>query len=126
MRRERGVEMALDDAGLDVSDARVGIDRDHAIHVLREVEHQRRVARLAGEAGAAAARENRHRVLACERNRRDHVAFMARNHDADWHLPIVRRVGGVGRASAGVEAHFAFDLARSSDSRDAIEVMPCD
>ena len=115
--------MALDHAGLDVSDARAGVDRYHAIHVLREIEHERRVARLSGEAGAAAAREYRDRVFARQRERRDHVALVPRNHDADGHLAIVRRIGGVDRASAGVEAHFAFDLAREFEHTESIEAI---
>ena len=103
--------MALDDAGLDLGDARGRVNRDDAIHVLREVEHECRVASLASEAGASAARQNRHRVFACDRKRRDYVTLVPRNDHADRHLAIVRRVGGVGRASARVEAHFAFDLA---------------
>ena len=103
--------MALDHAGFDLRDARAGLDRDDSIHVLREIEHERGVARLAGEAGAAAARENRHRVFPRDRKRRNHVAFVPRNHHAHRHLAIVRCVGRVGRASAGIEADFAFDLA---------------
>ena len=101
--------MALHDTGFDVGDTRAGVDRDDAIHILREVEDERRVAPLAGEAGAAAARKNRHRVFARERKGGNHVALVPRNHDTHRHLTIVRRVGGVGRASANVEAHLAFD-----------------
>ena len=61
------------------------------------------------EAGAAAARKNRHRVFARQRKSGDHIALVARNHHAHRHLAIVRRVGGIGRASANVEAHLAFD-----------------
>ncbi len=111
MRSECTVQIALDEAGLDLRNPRVGIDRDDTIHVLREIEHQGGVARLAGETGAAAARKYRHRVFPRDRQRGNDVAFMPRNHDANRHLPIVRSVGGVCRAGAGVEAHFAFELA---------------
>ena len=39
-----------------------------------------------------------------------HVVFVARNDEADRNLAVVRGVGGVQRAAAAVEAHFAADL----------------
>ena len=38
---------------------------------------------------------------------RDDVVQVARDDDADRHLPVIRAVGRVERAAAGVEADFA-------------------
>ncbi len=67
------------------------------IHILREVEDDGHVAALASQAGAAAARKNRHRVFARERKGGNHVALMPaesphRPAPADsstrrWHRP---------------------------------------
>src|ERR1700730_6419552 len=111
MRSERAVEMALHEAGLALHEPRIGIDRNDAIHVLGEIEHQRRVAGLAGETGADSARQNRHRVFPRNRDGSEHLALMARDDDADWRLPIVRSAGRLPRARAGEEAYFAFELA---------------
>ena len=69
----------------------------------------RRVAGLAGERGAAAARQNREAVLARQRERAHHVAFVARDHDAQRDLPVIRSVGGVERERGVVEANLAVD-----------------
>ena len=85
------------------------IERDDAVHVLREVDDDRDVAALAGEARAGAARQDRRADVAARPDGGCHVVFVERNHDADGNLPIVRRVGRVERARAVVEAHFAAD-----------------
>ena len=45
-----------------------GVDLQHAVQVLREVDHHGDVAALAGQAGAAAARQDRRAVLAAQRD----------------------------------------------------------
>ena len=45
-------------------------------------------------------------MVAAKPNGRDHIVERARQHHADRHLPIVRRVGGVRRARSGVETDF--------------------
>ena len=94
-------------AGLDAREARGGIERDDAVQVLRAVDDERDVHALAALRGAAAARQDRHAVLARERHRGDDVLHRAGEDDADRHLAIVRGVGGVRGARALVEAHFA-------------------
>ena len=51
----------------------------------------------------------------------DHVVAIARDDDADRHLAVVRGVGRVERAGAGVEAHLAARRARRSSSASARE-----
>ena len=45
--------------------------------------------------------------VAARRDRGRDVGFVERDDEADRDLPVVRRVGRVERARAGVEAHFA-------------------
>ncbi len=82
LRRNRRVELRLHHTGFDHRNAALAIDAANRIHILGKVEHDGRVAGLAGERGAATARENRQAVLARQRERAHHVAFVARNHDA--------------------------------------------
>ncbi len=42
-------------------------------------------------------------------DRLDHVVDVPRDHDADRHLAVVRAVGGVEGAAAGVESDLAAD-----------------
>ena len=48
---------------------------------------------LPGERRAAAARRNRHTVLAADADGLDHVVVVTRNDHADRHLPVVRSIG---------------------------------
>ena len=107
--RNRRVELRLHHAGFDHREAALGVDVPNRIHVLGEVEHDRRVAGLAGERGAAAARENRQAILARQRERAHHVALVARNHDAERDLPVDRGVGGIERERGVVGADLAVD-----------------
>ncbi len=96
-----------DDARLDAREPPGGIDLEDPVHVLREVEHDRDVAALAGEAGAGAARQHRRAEAAARGHRRDHIVCIAGNDEPDGNLPVVRAVGGVERAAPAIEAHLA-------------------
>ena len=74
------------------------------MHVLGEIHHDGDVAALPGQAGAAAARENRRAVASRRGHRRHDVVDRPRDDDADRHLPVVGTVGGVECPAAGVEA----------------------
>ena len=103
-----GVTHAIEhDARLHARDLPRRIERDDAVQVFREVHDDRDVAALAGEARARAARQDRRARFAARRDRGDDVGFVERNDEPDGNLAIVRRVGRVERARAGVEAHFA-------------------
>ena len=70
----RVAEMVEHDAGLRRARAAApGSISTIAVQVLREVEHDRDVAALAGEARAAAARQDRRAVLAADRHGGDEV-----------------------------------------------------
>ena len=112
------------DARLHAREAPLGIDRDHAVHVFREIEHDRHVAALAGEARAAAAPEDRRLVRAADRDRALDVLAVARDHDADRRLAIVRSVGRIQRAAARVEADFAANRApERGGERDGVHAI---
>ena len=98
-----------DDAGLDARESSFGVDLEHAVEVLREVDHDRDVDRLPGEARPAAARRDRRLVLAARVHRRDHVVDRTRYDDADRQLPVVRAGRRVERPIAVGEADLALD-----------------
>src|SRR5262249_40608192 len=77
------------------------------IDVLRQVHDDGHVAALAGEAGAAAAREDRRAVRPAHLHGGLDIVRVAGNDDANRHLPVVGGVGGVERAAAGIETNFA-------------------
>jgi hypothetical protein len=76
-----------------------------------EVEHDRDVAALAGEARAGTSGEHRHAVLAAASQRGHDVVGVAGEDHADGHLAVVRAVGGEQRPAAAIEADLPADLA---------------
>jgi hypothetical protein len=95
------------EARLDTRGPRRRIDREDAVHVFREVNHDRDVAALSGQAGAGAARQDRRAEAAARRHGGDHVVGIAGHHQPDRYLAVIGGVGGVEGAAAGVEADFA-------------------
>ena len=59
--------------GSTAREAALRIDLEDAVQVLGEIDHDGDVAALAGQAGAAAARENRRAMLAADRDGRDDI-----------------------------------------------------
>src|SRR5207244_5714017 len=94
-------EMVEDHSGLDARELPLRVDLEHPGQVLREVEYHRHVDALAGEARAAAARDDRRAELVAERNRRDDVVDRAWQDDSDRQLPVVRPGRRPERAVAG-------------------------
>jgi hypothetical protein len=85
-------------ARLHTAEAAVGVDIEHAVHVLRKVHDHRDIAALAGQTRPGAARENRRTMGPRQSHSGFDVLRMARNHHAYRYLPIIRSVGGVERA----------------------------
>jgi hypothetical protein len=96
-----------DQARLDTGEPPFAVDLDDLVHVLGEIEHDRLVAGLAGQARTGAACEHGCAVIAADRERRDDIVGVARNHDTDRQLPVVRRIGRIERAATLAEAHLA-------------------
>jgi hypothetical protein len=105
----RVAQLVQHQARLDTRPAAVRINMEDAVQIFREVEHHRHVAALAGEAGAAAAGQHGRAVLAAGGEGLDHVLLRAGDHHADRHLAVVRGIGGIEGAAAGVEAHLPLD-----------------
>ncbi len=86
------------------------IDRDELVKIFRHVHHDRDVAALSGQARAAAARQNGRAMAPRGQDNLGDVLHIARDHDADRHLAIVRTIGRVKRATAIIKADFAADF----------------
>ena len=89
----------------------LGIDVQDAAQMLRAVDHQRAVHRLAALAGAAAAGQHRDALLARDRQRGGDVVDLLRHDHADGLDLVDRRVGGIAAAIGAAEQHLAADFA---------------
>jgi hypothetical protein len=107
-------EIVEHDARLDARDAPLGIDLEDPGQVARDVDDDGRVAALPGEARAGAAGQNGSRVSAADLERSERFRTVAREHDADRDLAVVRGVRGEERAAASVEADVVADLPQIS------------
>src|SRR6185437_2006324 len=107
MALRRRAQIVEDDAWLDARQLTIRVNFQHAVEVLRAVEHDRSVTTLPGEAGSPTAIEQRRAVLVADGDRRQHIVRRARDDDADGRLAVVRGVGGVEGARAVIEAHLA-------------------
>jgi hypothetical protein len=65
------------------------VQLEERVHVFGKIEHDSDIAALPGQAGAAAAREDRRVELATRADRGDDVLFILWNNQADWNLPVV-------------------------------------
>ena len=106
----RIAEMIKNHSGLHSGGTLPGIDFHDLIHVAGEIEYQGDVAALAGERGSRAAAEQRSAVRARERDGGDDVIGVTGKNHADGHLAIVRAVGGIESAAAGIEADVAANI----------------
>ena len=104
-----GAEDVEHRARLDPRQFRRGVDREDLVYRLGPVDDDRDVATTAGQARTAAPREDRVAVTATDGDRLNYVADVLRDHDADRHLAVVRPVGDVEGATAGIEADLAAD-----------------
>ena len=111
MLAQRRVQMAQHQPGFHQCRARLRIDVQDAAQMLRAVDHQRAVHRLAALAGAAAARQHRDALLARDRQRRGDVADLLRHDHAERFDLIDRRIGGIAAAVGAAEQYLAADLA---------------
>ena len=111
VRLDGGVELLLHDARLDPHAPRGHVDRSDRVHVAREVEHQAAPARgLAGEARAAAARDDRHAEAPGDAHRGRDVVRVARERDRERLDREHARVGRVQMPRVGVGAHVPCQL----------------
>ena len=105
------VEVLLHDAGADPDATLFGVDLPDRVHVARGVEHEAAGAdRLAGEAGAGAARDHRHVEVAGDRDRGGDVGGVAREGDEQRVARVHARVARVQVPRVGVGADGAAQL----------------
>ena len=123
----QGIE---DHAGLNASKPALGIEFQNLVHVGGEVQDDGDIATLSGKAGSRAARQHGRAKLSARRHGRDYVFSVARHHQADGNLAIVRAIGGVERAAATIEAHlpaqssleFLLQVSRLQENVDGLGV----
>ena len=108
-------------AGLGPAFAR-GRSPEHLVEVLGPVDHDGDVAAAAGQARAAAARQDRRPMSPADVDRGDHIVDVPWDHDADRHLAIVRAVRRVQGAAAVVEPDLAARSPRAGRTRSAAGV----
>jgi hypothetical protein len=77
----RPIELVEHDPRLDDAGSCLDIDTQQMVAVLRPIDDDRGVRALPGEAGASAAREDRHVVLPADRDRLNRRVHCARHHD---------------------------------------------
>jgi hypothetical protein len=105
LRRERALQVAVDDAGFDDGDAIVRVDAQDAVHALEAGDDAAaRGHARAGGVGAAAARDERQAMRAARTHERDDLFMRRREHDRVGHRLAARVVVAVGQAVAGVGA----------------------
>lgn len=85
------------------------VDSDDSVHVLGEIHDDCDVAALAGQACAAAARQDGRAVLACQLDGCHRVLRMARNNNANRHLAVIGAIRGVERAGAAIESNLTIN-----------------
>src|SRR6266542_3654196 len=105
------VAVVPDDAGLNPSEPGLRIELEEPGGVLRPVDHDRRVAALARKAGPTSPGQHRQIVAAAGRNGGHHVVHGPRDDHSDRHVAVVRPIGRVQRAGAGIEPDLTFDVA---------------
>jgi len=96
-------------AGLNPRVFLLGVELDDPVQVLGEIDDDGDVAGLSGEAGAAAARQQRCTVPAGEGDGLDDFVDGAGDYNADGDLAVVGAVDSVEGARARVKANFAGD-----------------
>ena len=104
----KGIE---NDARLNAGKSVLGIDFKDLIHVLAEIEDDGNIAGLSREARAGTSRKDRRGELLAGGDCGEYVVGIARDHQTDGDLAVVRSVSGVEGAATAVESHLAADCA---------------
>jgi hypothetical protein len=104
------VELLIDDARLADDGLRLSVGVADFGQVLGVVDDDREVDRLARQAGAATAIDDRRpEVVTGTMGGHDVIEGLG-DHDADRYLAVVRRIGGIQGLGAGVKADLAVNL----------------
>ena len=100
-------QLLQDDAGLHPRPLLFGVDFQHIVEVLAEVQHDGVVHGLAGQAGAAGAGQHRDAFPGAKVHHGLHIGRAAGDDDAHRLHLVDAGVGAVKQAGVGVKAHFA-------------------
>ena len=100
-------EAVQHDAGLDARGRALRVHLQDPIHRLREIEYHPLVTRLPGQTGTATACHDGRTMAPDDLHRERHIRRVARQHDAEWNLPVIGCIGAVQCTAAGVEPHVA-------------------
>ena len=117
-------QVVEDDARLHHRSTGRRIEGHDLVQVLGAVDDDGDVAALPGQAGAAAARQERRPKSPALFDGGDDVVDGARDDDADGNLAVVRAVGGVERPVTRVEADLAADSrAQGGFEGDCVDIL---
>ena len=94
-------------AWLDTGKPPAGIDLEDLIHVLGEVQHDGDIAALSRKARARPSSQHRGIEFPARRHCRNHVFRIARDHEANRNLAVIRPVRRVEGAAPAIETHLA-------------------
>src|SRR5690625_1872099 len=111
VRRQVSVQLVTHHARFHPNPALLDVQLEDAGQVLRHVDNEGRPDGLAGQAGAAAARQDRHAVRGCDLHGPPYVFGVQRQDHAVGDYLVTARVSRVDRARTGIEMHLAADLA---------------
>ncbi len=104
-----GVEFGDDGPHLRGRGGCLGVDLGDRVHLGGKVEYDRFVDGLAGEAGAAAAREHRESAFGTVGDHSRDVGGRFRENDANWGYLVGRGVGRVELPGVAIEPDLAVD-----------------
>ena len=103
-------EMVENDSGLHACDSARRIDLEDLRHVLREIENDGDIAALPGERSSSTAAEQWRAELAAESDCSENVVGVARKHNSDRDLTIVRSVGRIKSTALIVETDVTAEI----------------
>ena len=109
MRRQHPVQLIAHHAGLHARPAFLDVHLEDLVHVLGEVDDDRPRDCLPGEARAAAACQQWHRVFRRHRHRAPHILIVQGHDDADGRNAVRAGIGRVERPRSRIEADFTAD-----------------
>ena len=110
MGLQEGVQPVQHQAGLDGDAPRLGIEVEHLVQMLADVDHDGLTDRLAALRGAAAAGQHRNAGLGGDLDRAHDVLSRDRDHHAQGLDLIDRGVSAVTAAAESVEQDLAFNF----------------
>ena len=107
-------QMIEDDSGLHSRNAAFGVEFKNLCHVLGEVKHHGNVAALARQRSPSTTAKHGGAVLAANRHSSNYIFDVARNHDRNRDLAVIRSVRGIKRTATIIESNLTAKVASQS------------